>query len=86
MNPIETQLAAALRERLAIISDERSRRDTHAHLARLQAVSEKINALADALPRSTHPQLAHYLARASYDKALAFLEQQPGDATPTDSR
>jgi hypothetical protein len=41
----------------------------------LSAVSEKIDKLQAALPRPINPQLAHYLQRRSYDKALEFLEQ-----------
>jgi len=71
-------LVEALRERLAIIHDEQSRRDPERHLARLQAVSEKIDRLQAALPRPlprpVDAQLAHYLKRHSYDKALEFLE------------
>lgn len=67
-------LAAALRERLAIISDQNSRRDSEAHTARLRAVSEKIEKLEAALPKPIDPQLAHFLQRKSYDKALEFLE------------
>jgi hypothetical protein len=65
-----------LRERLAIIRDEESRRNEAKHMARLRAVSEKIDKLATALPRPIDPQLAHYLQRRSYDKALEFLEQR----------
>jgi len=70
-----SDLAQALRERLAVIRDEESRRDEQAHMARLSAVSEKIDKLQAALPRPINPQLAHYLQRRSYDKALEFLEQ-----------
>jgi hypothetical protein len=69
-----SDLIAALRERLAIISDESSRRDPEKHTARLRAVSEKIDNLAAALPKPIDPQLAHFLQRKSYDKALEFLE------------
>jgi hypothetical protein len=69
-------LRDALQERLAIIRDEDSRRDVQAHVARLSAVSEKIDKLAAAVPRPLDPQLAHYLQRRSYDKALEFLEGQ----------
>lgn len=68
-------LRDALRERLAVIQDEQSRRDEAKHVARLRAVSEKIDKLQAALPRPIDPQLAHYLQRRSYDKALEFLEQ-----------
>jgi hypothetical protein len=67
-------LAQALRERLAVIRDEQSRRDEEKHVARLREVSEKIDKLQAALPQPVDPQLAHYLQRKSYDKALEFLE------------
>lgn len=74
MEKVIVDLAAALRERLAIIRDQESSRDAQAHLARLQAVSEKIDRLQAALPQPIDPRLAHYLQRRSYDKALEFLE------------
>lgn len=67
-------LREALRERLAIIRDEQSRRDETKHIARLKAVSEKIDKLHAALSQPIDPHLAHYLQRKSYDKALEFLE------------
>lgn len=67
-------LAAALRERRALIVDENSRRDPEQHLGKLQAISGKIVALQEQLPSPVDPQLAHFLARCSYDKALDFLE------------
>ncbi len=67
-------LAQALRERLAVIRDEESRSDEAKHIARLRAVSEKIDRLQESLPASTDPWLKHYLERKSYDKALEFLE------------
>ena len=70
-----SDLAQALRERLAIIGDQESRRDEPAHMSRLKAVAERINKLATELPRPINPRLAHYLQRHSYDKALEFLEQ-----------
>jgi len=69
-------LTAALRERLAIIADEASRCYKEKHIARLRAVSEKIDNLKGALPRSIDPRLAHYLQRKSYDKALALIEDR----------
>jgi len=69
-------LAAALRERLAIIGDENSRHDPETHTARLRAVSERIEILAAALPKPIDPQLAHFLQRKSYDKALELLERR----------
>ena len=67
-------LAEALRQRLAIIQDQESRRDPEAHTARLREVSEKIDNLAALLPNPIDPQLAHFLQRKSYDKALEYLE------------
>jgi hypothetical protein len=72
---VQQSLAAALRERLAVIADrEWYARDPAGHLDRLRAVSEQIAALQRQLPPPVDPRLAHYLDRASYDKALAFLE------------
>jgi hypothetical protein len=68
------ELTQALRDRLAVIRDEQSRRDEAKHIARLRAISEKIDTLQAALPRPVDPRLAHYLERRSYDKALEFLE------------
>ena len=67
-------LRDALRERIAIIQDEQSRRDPDTHMTRLRAVSEKIEKLQAALPQPLDPRLAHYLQRKSYDKALELLE------------
>ena len=71
-------LADALRKRLAVIADRAFyQRDPPAHLAALQAASERITVLAAQLPPGLDPQFAHYLQRCSYDKALAFLEARP---------
>ena len=72
-NPFE-DLAAALRDRLAVIHDEQSRRDEMKHNARLKAVSDRIEKLQTRLPKPLDPRLAHYLQRKSYDKALDFLD------------
>ncbi|HZS16953.1 MAG TPA: hypothetical protein VFA51_03380 [Candidatus Udaeobacter sp.] len=66
-------LAEALRDRLAVIHDEQSRRDETKHIARLKAVSDRIEKLQARLPKPVDPRLAHYLERRSYDKALEFL-------------
>jgi len=58
-------LENALRERLAIIGDENSRRDPEKHMARLRTISEKIDNLAAPLPKPIDPQLAHFLQRKS---------------------
>ena len=76
-NPTPYQaLANALRERLAIIADrEAYNRDAAAHLERLKTVSERIESLHRELPPPVDPELAHYLQRCSYDKALQHLER-----------
>jgi hypothetical protein len=74
MEHIIVDLIAALQERLAIIGDEASRHDKEKHMARLSAISERIDKLQAALPLPVDPRLAHYLQRKSYDKALALLE------------
>jgi len=76
MNSTKTELAAALRQRLAIVADETSRRDPDRHLEKLKSVSEKIDILARSLSPPVDPQLAHFLERCSYDKALKALEAQ----------
>jgi hypothetical protein len=73
MRTKERELAEALRERLAIISDEASRRDSDQHMKRLRHVSERIDTLAAALPQPIPSRLAHFLERHSYDKAWEFL-------------
>ena len=74
MEKILTDLAAALRERLAIIADEESRRDPARHTARLQSISQKIEQLEQQLPPGIDPELRHFLQRRSYTKALELLE------------
>ena len=70
------ELREALRERLAIIRDEESRRDETKDIGRLRAVSEKTDLLQESLALSIDPRLKHYLVRKSYDKALEYLETQ----------
>jgi hypothetical protein len=75
-------LRDALRERLAIIRDEESRRNEAKHIARLRAVSKKIDHLQTSLPQPIDPRLKHYLERKSYEKALEHLETiNAGDGT-----
>ncbi|MEY2576166.1 MAG: hypothetical protein QOF80_1653 [Verrucomicrobiota bacterium] len=74
MDDFLTALAAALRERLAIIGDEESRRDPERHTNRLREVSEKIEQLEQQLPATIDPQLRHFLQRRSYSKAIELLE------------
>jgi len=84
INEMETalvDLAQALRERLKVIRDEQSRRDEAKHIARLKAVSERIDDLQARLSKPVDPRLAHYLQRKSYDKALELLEEMISAST-----
>ena len=74
-------LTQALRERLTVIRDEQSRRDEARHIARLKAVSERIDDLQARLSNPIDPRLAHYLQRKSYDKALELLEEMISAST-----
>ena len=75
MPDLFAELADALRERLAVIANrELYARDPAAHLEKLKAASEKITQLGAALPRPLPGDFAHYLQRASYEKARAWLE------------
>jgi vacuolar-type H+-ATPase catalytic subunit A/Vma1 len=67
------ELAEALRERLAIIADEESRRAPVQHTERLREVSERIEQIEQGLPATIDPQLRHFLQRRSYSKALELL-------------
>jgi hypothetical protein len=80
MDAALTDLAAALRERLAIIGDNESRRDPEHHAKRLREVSEKIDRLEQSLPPKVDPQLRHFLQRRSYSKALDLLETRSDGA------
>ncbi len=74
MPDLFADIATALRERLAIIADrELYARDPAAHLEKLKSVSERITQLGAALPRPLPGDFLHYLQRASYEKALAWL-------------
>jgi hypothetical protein len=69
-------LAQALRERLAVIRDGESRRNEAKHIARLRAVSERIDQLQESLAPQIDARLKHYLERRSYEKALEHLAAQ----------
>jgi hypothetical protein len=69
------ELAQALRKRLAVINDHALREtEPKRHLEMLGQVSKEIEQLIHSLPADIHPQLLHFLKRASYSKALEFLE------------
>jgi hypothetical protein len=69
------ELIQLLRRREAVIADHAWRdRDAAAHLEALKSVSEEISAWAGANHACTDARLRHYLANASFGKALAHLE------------
>lgn len=77
MNPAYADLIPLLRERLRLVADEASRRDVEQHLARLRAISERLEQAEAQLPAQIDPQLRHFLRQRSYNKALDFLEALP---------
>jgi hypothetical protein len=77
--PTLEPLRSLLRERLSIIADHAFRdRDSASHLAALQTVSERIESEYVRLKAGLPPRLNHFLAQASYQKALDYLEQGEG--------
>lgn len=70
-----SELTTLLRRRISIITDHAWRdRDAAEHLEALKRVSEEISAWTLAHRSSVDAQLRHYLANASFQKALAHLE------------
>jgi len=70
-----SELIDLLRQRVAIIADHACRdRDSAGHLEALKDVSEKISAWTKEHRSEVDPQMRHYLANASFQKALAHLE------------
>lgn len=74
LRTMTADLANLLRRRETVIADHTWRdRDPAAHLDALKQVSEEISAWADAHRDQIDPRLRHYLANASFAKALAHL-------------
>jgi plasmid stabilization system protein ParE len=72
------ELTQLLRKRLEMIADHSFRdRDPDAHLDALKDVSEKVMALHLQMRDGgqLRPRLEHFLANCSYDKALAWIEE-----------
>lgn len=70
-----SELTTLLRRRIFIIADHAWRdRDAAEHFEELKRVSEEISAWTLAHRSSVDAQLRHYLANASFEKALAHLE------------
>jgi hypothetical protein len=77
---MHAELIQLLRRRESIIADHAWRdRDAAGHLDALKSVSEEISSWGAANRGAADPRLRHYLANASFAKALAHLE-----ATSTD--
>lgn len=69
------KLIDLLRRRVAIIADHAWRdRDAVGHLEALKTVSEEISAWTAAHRTEVDAQMRHFLANASYQKALSYLE------------
>lgn len=67
-----------LHRREAIIADHAWRdRDPTGHLDALKLVSQEISNWAVSHHERIDPRLRHYLANASFQKALAHLEKTP---------
>ncbi len=72
-------LIKTLRRREAIIADHAWRdSDPNGQLAALQQVSEEITAWSSAQTVPIDPRLRHFLANASFAKALTHLEENIG--------
>lgn len=73
--PPTAELTELLRRRVSIIANHAWRdRDGPGHLEALKEVSEAISAWTLAHRISLDPQLRHYLANSSFQKALAHVE------------
>jgi len=71
------ELIKLLRQRISVIADHSWRdRDASSHLEALKEVSEKISQWTLTHRSEVDAQLRHFLANASFDKALAHLENQ----------
>ena len=72
--PMKHELAALLQRRLDVIADHTWRdRDPAAHLLALAEVSEAITVWTKEHRSVLDPRLRHFLANASYAKALDFI-------------
>jgi hypothetical protein len=85
-DPTYRALAKALRTRLDVIADrELFQRDPQAHLEALKSASLQIDEHAAALPGPVSTELAHYLHRASFAKALAWIEERLTSSSETNA-
>ena len=71
------ELATLLKKRHEVIGDAALREsDPDAQLEQLKNVSETIFSKHEALKGRIPPRLEHFLSGCSYDKALAFIENE----------
>ena len=77
---MHAELIQLLRRRESVIADHAWRdRDAAGHLDALKSVSEEISSWAAANGAAADARLRHYLANASFAKALAHLEAASAD-------
>jgi hypothetical protein len=70
-------LKILLEARLRVIADHELReRDAAAHLEQLREVSMRLMAEQERLEGALPPRLKHFLAQASYGKALDWIREQ----------
>ncbi|MGC4014030.1 MAG: hypothetical protein QM755_05850 [Luteolibacter sp.] len=75
---MQSELQTLLLHRLAVINDHAWRdRDAAAHLDALREASEALTEWTRLHRTEIDPQLRHFLANASYQKALAHIESPP---------
>jgi hypothetical protein len=87
VEPDYGMLARLLQSRLAIIADHELRhRDPAAQLEQLRSVSESISAWQEACATSLPPRLRHFLANASYSKALDWIQEAQTSSCPTPAK
>jgi len=75
---MQTELQSLLLHRLAVIHDHEWRdRDPAGHLEALRLASEALTDWTAKHRTEIDPQLRHFLANASYQKALAHIADLP---------
>jgi hypothetical protein len=75
---MNSELKSLLERRLEVIADHAWRdRDPAGHLGALREASEALSAWAREHRTEVDSQMRHFLANASYQKALAHLDHLP---------
>lgn len=79
VTPMHAELETLLKRRLEVIADHAWRdRDPESHLDALREASESLSAWTLQHRSELDPQLRHFLANASYQKALSHLADPTG--------